>query len=167
MGYYNIFNRKVTYSSARAGAIDERSGSRESRSVAPFFAVVVNEEGRTFMQASSPLGTSVPSYTISGVLRPRRGLKSGAGRALLMALSVLLMFCAITPMAMAAPAANEDQCANGGVPDLPAVTQRIEAPDNHGNLNDNAWPNGNLNPNQAHYFEGNSRGLLAIHPTVR
>ena len=146
----------MVYPSARAGAIDERSGSPESRSVAPFFVGFANEEGRTFMKASSPLGTSVPSDTTTGAFRWRWDMKSAAGRALLVTLSVLLMFFAITPMVMAAPAANEDQCANGGVPDLPAGIQCIEDPDSDGNLNDNAWQNGNLNANQAHYLEGDS-----------
>ncbi|MGD2144964.1 MAG: hypothetical protein PVF54_10845, partial [Anaerolineae bacterium] len=44
------------------------------------------------------------------------------------------------------PSANIDQCASGAVKDLPDSTQCIT----------DSWQNGNLNANQAHYFEGDS-----------
>ena len=42
------------------------------------------------------------------------------------------------------PAADLDQCANGGVGSVPVECTGA------------AWQNGNLNQNQAHYFEGES-----------
>ncbi len=65
-------------------------------------------------------------------------------------LAVLITLIITVPAAMAKPASNLDQCANGGVGDPPL--QCI----------DTAYINGNLNENQAHYLEGESVPYRAI-----